>query len=85
MARAQSAYLNREDVPARKSLQQAVDQLGFKVGLDDSYAPFASEGCSPCTLDDEDAGFDLRFENVAENISPELQTRVGSRDTAMRL
>ena len=40
MARAQIAYLNRKDVPARKALQEAVDQLGFKVTLDDSYAPF---------------------------------------------
>jgi hypothetical protein len=67
MARTQTAYLNRQDVPARKSLQEAVDQLGFKLTLDDSYKPFESEGYLPCTMDGEDAGFDLRFEEVAES------------------
>jgi hypothetical protein len=28
MARAQTAYLKREDVPARKALQDAIDRLG---------------------------------------------------------
>ena len=44
MARAQIAYLNRKDVPARKSLQAAIHQLGFKLALDDSYGPFETKG-----------------------------------------
>ena len=42
MPRAQSAYLLRKDVPARKDLQKAIDGLKFKVTLDDGYAPFKS-------------------------------------------
>ncbi len=83
MARAQIAYLNRKDVPARKTLQEAVDQLGFKVTLDDSYAPFKTAGYLPCTLDGEDAGFDIRFQDVAADISPALKSSIGSRDTAI--
>ncbi|MGO9720965.1 MAG: hypothetical protein ACLPOA_10360, partial [Methylocella sp.] len=83
MARAQIAYLNRKDVPARKALQEAVDQLGFKVTLDDSYAPFKTAGYLPCTLDGEDAGFDMRFQDVAADISPALKSSIGSRDTAI--
>jgi hypothetical protein len=72
MVRAQIAYLNRKDVPARKALQEAVDQLGFKVMLDESYVPFKTAGYLPCTLDGEDAGFDMRFQNVAADMLPAL-------------
>jgi len=83
MTRAQIAYLKRKDVPARKALQEAVDQLGFKVTLDDSCAPFKTAGYLPCTLDGEDAGFDMRFQDVAADISPALKASIGSRDTAI--
>src|SRR5271169_5195292 len=85
MIRAQIAYLNRKDVPARNSLQAAIHQLGFKVALDDSYEPFETSGYLPCTLDGEDAGFDLRFKDVAADLSstPALQSSMGDRDTAV--
>jgi hypothetical protein len=83
MARTQIAYLNRKDVPARKALQEAVDQLGFKVTLDDSYAPFKTTGYLPCTLDGEDAGFDMRFQNVAADMLPALKSSIGTHDTAI--
>lgn len=84
MARAQIAYLNREDVPARNSLQAAIHELGFKVALDDSYEPFGTKGYLPCTLDGEDAGFDLRFQRVEEGTSSNLASAIGGRDTAMK-
>ena len=84
MARAQIAYLNRKDVPARKPLQAAIYQLGFKVVLDDSYEPFETKGYLPCTLDGEDAGFDLRFQHVEEGISSNLASAIGGRDAAMK-
>jgi hypothetical protein len=83
MARSQTAYMNRRDVPARPALQQAIDQLGFKVTLDDSYAPFKTAGYLPCTLDGEDAGFDMRFEDVAANLPPTLASSIDGRDTAI--
>ncbi|WP_374547083.1 hypothetical protein [Rhodoblastus sp.] len=64
MARALTAFLKREAVPARKALQGALDPLGFKVVLDDDYIPLKSKGYIPCALDGEDAGFDLRFQEV---------------------
>ncbi|HEY8139309.1 MAG TPA: hypothetical protein VIF61_15815 [Methylocystis sp.] len=84
MARAQIAYLNREDVPARKPLQAAIQQLGFKLALDDSYEPFETKGYLPCTMDGEDAGFDLRFQHVEEGLSSNLSSAIGGRDTAMK-
>jgi hypothetical protein len=64
MARALTAYLKKDDVPARKALQGALDPYGFKVVVDDDYAPFKTKGYVPCALDGEDAGFDLRFQDV---------------------
>jgi hypothetical protein len=83
MARSQTAYINRKDVPARADLQEAMDQLGFKVALDHAYAPFKTSGYLPCTLDGEDAGFNIRFEEVASNFPPALASSIEGRDTAI--
>jgi hypothetical protein len=64
MARALTASLSRAKVPARKPLQQAIDALGFALKLDADYAAFETAGYLPCDLDGEDAGFDLRFNDV---------------------
>lgn len=84
MARAQTAYLKRKDAPARKALQAAIQELGFKLTLDDAYAPFETNGYLPCTLDGEDAGFDLRFQNVEKDNPPNLAPALGDRDVAMK-
>jgi hypothetical protein len=83
MARAQTAYLNRADVPARAALQAAIKELGFKLTLDDGYAPFETKGYLPCTYDGEDAGFDLRF-GEAEAAPPDLAVALDGRDVAMK-
>ncbi|WP_315700655.1 MULTISPECIES: hypothetical protein [unclassified Bradyrhizobium] len=85
MARALTAYLKRADVPARKALQQAIDRLPFALMLDDAYAPFETAGYLPCTLDGEDAGFDLRFKDAAAELAatPALQSAIGDRDVAI--
>ena len=83
MARSQTAYINRKDVPARGDLQKAMDQLGFKVTLDHSYTPFKTSGYLPCMLDGEDAGFNMRFEEVASNLPPALASSIEGRDTAI--
>jgi hypothetical protein len=79
MARALTAYLAREKVPARKPLQAAIDALGFPMKLDADYAPFETAGYLPCDLDGEDAGFDLRFKDVA------AAATFGGRDVALAL
>ncbi len=82
MSRSQSAFLERKDVPGRRDLQKAVDALGFKITLDDTYVPMKSSGYLPCTFDGEDSGFTIKFlelDRVAER--PEaLQAVLGSRD-----
>jgi hypothetical protein len=83
MARIQTVYMSRKDVPARADLQKAMDQFGFKVTLDNSYAPFKTSGYLPCTLDGEDAGFNMRFEEMASNLPPALASSIEGRDTAI--
>jgi hypothetical protein len=82
MPRAQSAYLARKDVPARKELQQAIKALKFKVTLDDGYTPFKTSGYLPCTLDGEDAGFTIKFQDVGAEAAPSaaLKDRLGDKD-----
>ncbi|GLH81176.1 hypothetical protein SSBR45G_60850 [Bradyrhizobium sp. SSBR45G] len=78
MARVLTAYLKRNDVPTRTALQHAITRLPFALTLDDGYVPLESSGYLPCTLDGEDAGFDLRFTDVAEQ-------RADACDVAMTL
>jgi hypothetical protein len=83
MAGSLMAYLNRKNIPERKPLQQAIDALKLSLKLDDGYAPFETSGYLPCTLDGEDAGFDLRFNEVAADV---LNAReLGDRDVALSL
>ncbi|ABS68343.1 hypothetical protein [Xanthobacter versatilis] len=85
MARAQTAYLSRSEVPARPALQKALDALKLKLVLDDGYVPFESSGYLPCTLDGEDAGFTLRFSDVDAGAarSATLAEALGGRDVAL--
>jgi hypothetical protein len=83
MARSLIAYLNRKNIPERKPLQQAIDALKLPLRLDDDYAPFETSGYLPCTLDGEDAGFDLRFNDVAGDVSSTLG--LGDRNVALSL
>lgn len=83
MARSLMAYLNRKNIPEHKPLQQAIDALKLSLKLDDSYAPFETSGYLPCTLDGEDAGFNLRFNDVAADVSSALE--LGDRDVALSL
>jgi hypothetical protein len=85
-ARALTAYLRRPQVPARAALQGAIKELKLPLSLDDGYAPFATAGYLPCTLDGEDAGFDLRFKAVAAAdlaSTPGVQSGLGERHVAM--
>ena len=61
MAQSYSAFLVRDLIPKRAALQAAIKALGFKLTLEDDYAPFESSSYLPCTLDGEDAGCTIRF------------------------
>jgi hypothetical protein len=60
MARALTAKLPGDNVPARLELQTAIDALGFKCRLDADYSPDAP-GYLACDLEGEDAGFNFRI------------------------
>lgn len=85
MPRTQTAFLDRKDAPGRKALQEAIDGLKFKLALDDAYAPFKTSGYLPCTLEGEDSGFDIRFQEVEADLAkfPALQAQIGGRDAAI--
>lgn len=87
MAHTQTAFLARSQVPDRQALQDAIKSLKFKLAVDDTYVPFACAGYIPCTLDGEDAGFEIRFGSSAEPLAdlPALQAQLGDRDTAISL
>jgi hypothetical protein len=83
MARALSAYLSRDKVPERKALQQAIDALKLPLKFDGEYVPFETSGYLPFTLDGEDAGFFLRFDDVAADVASALN--LGDRNVALNL
>jgi hypothetical protein len=57
--------LKADQAPGLRSLQAHIPSLGFKLTVDEAYAPFASEGHLPCTVRGEDSGVDLREEICA--------------------
>lgn len=61
MPRTLTARLSRDRIPDREALQQAIAALDRPLALDAGEAPFATAGYLPCTLQGEDAGFDLRI------------------------
>ena len=87
MARALSAYLKRDAVPARQALQHAIRELKFPLTLDETYAPLETAGYLPCTLDGEDAGFDLRFKAMPDDLTalPNVKMQLDGRDMIMAL
>jgi hypothetical protein len=84
MTRAQSVFLQRKDVPERAALQQSIKALKFNLSLDDAYAPFKTAGYLPCTLEGEDAGFDLRFKDIEPANAPK-PAELGERDIEIAL
>jgi hypothetical protein len=87
VARTLHAYLFSERMPVRAQLQSAVTRLGFKLTLDDAYAPFETQGYLPCTVEGEDAGVDMRFERNANvpGTAQSLAVEQGDRRAVMRL
>ena len=87
MPRAITVYLKSTDVPKRKALQEAVDnlKLGALIRLDEAYMPFEMAGYLPCILNGEDAGFDMWFKNRPSEftVSPALQSQIGDRGVAI--
>jgi hypothetical protein len=83
----QTAFMNRSKVPIRKALQESIMGLQFKLTIDESYVPFECAGYIPCTLDGEDAGFEIKFSDSSTCLGdmPALQTPIGDRDTAITL
>lgn len=63
MARKYIVSIQTDTVPDQNALQSAIKSLGFRLVLDDEYAPLTFSGYLPCTLDGEDAGCTLKFDN----------------------
>lgn len=87
MARRHILYLDRAAVPDRAAHQAAIDGLKIKLTIDDGYVPFEAEGYLACTLDGEDAGFDIRFSprDPSAPLPPALAGEIGARDVSIAL
>jgi hypothetical protein len=87
MAKSQTAFLAPDQVPNRSTLQNALKGLRFPLSVDSDYVPFESTGYLPCTLDGEDAGFDIKFEDSATRLldQPQLQAGIGGQTAAITL
>jgi hypothetical protein len=85
MANSQTAFLRRSQVPDRQALQAAIKALKFKLTIDESYIPFACAGYIACTLDGEDAGFEIKFGESAAHMADaaHLQAQIADRDSAI--
>lgn len=47
MARSYTIFLDQDQAPDRGALQAAVKALGFRLSVDESYAPLESAGYLP--------------------------------------
>ncbi len=85
MPRTITVYLKSTDVPKRKALQKAVDELKFGLMVDEAYMPFEMAGYLPCILNGEDAGFDMWFKNRRSEfeVPAALEPQIGERDVAI--
>ncbi|WP_028311064.1 MULTISPECIES: hypothetical protein [Derxia] len=87
MPRNNIAFIERAKVPALTALNAAIAGLKFKLVVEHDYKPFEIAGYLPCTLDGEDAGFDMRFASAAEHAgkSEALGPVLGARDVAIAI
>ncbi|MEQ1601909.1 MAG: hypothetical protein HOP04_11945 [Methylophilaceae bacterium] len=76
MARSYTLFLNHDQIPDLGTLQAAIKTLAFRLVMDDSYVPLQSAGYLPCTLDGEDAGVTIRFDE---------SNKIVGKDTAITL
>jgi len=85
MAQEQTAYLYRSSIPERLALQAAVDALGFDLKIDESYAPWESQGFLPCRLLQIESGFEIYFDEAMKLLQdfPNLGASVAGRDSAI--
>lgn len=83
MSNTQFAFINKEKIPDRISLQSFIEKLGFDLKLDPDFTPLTDEGFSPCILNGEsDIGFEIYYEPAADIIEEDekLDEIAGGRD-----
>ncbi len=87
MARKLLLCLQADQAPALAALQAHIKSLGFQLTVDEGYAPFEAAGYLPCTLEGEDAGVDLRWEQDAAlpEAAQALEGERGARRALARL
>jgi len=85
MPRQRIVYLKQSSAPDRRALQEAVDRLGFDLQLDHGFSLLNAKGYQPCTLDGEDAGFDLRSASTPAAPPAGVAGLLGDRDAALTL
>lgn len=76
MSNIQFAFIERQSVPNRSQLQEAIDTLGFDLKIHPDYTPFVDSGFLPCTLNGEEGpGFEIQCEAASELTSDDESLR----------
>jgi hypothetical protein len=63
----QYAFIERQSVPSRSQLQEAIDALGFDLKIHPEYTAFVDSGFLPFTLNGENGpGFEIQYFPASE-------------------
>ncbi|ELP30978.1 hypothetical protein [Rhodopirellula baltica] len=82
MSNEQYAFLRRSDLPARESLQSAIDNTPFSLTLDPAFDTASTSGFVPCTICNVDSGVEIEFDDSPELID-QFRHMTGDRDCCL--
>jgi len=73
MANHQFAFIDRTKIPSASQWQQAINDSGFDLMVDQTLQPFSHSGFLPCTLLGADSGIETYYGPASEVIpEPDL-------------
>lgn len=83
MSNSQFAFLQRQSVPDRATLQASLDRLGFDLQLNPDFTPFEDSGFLPFTLHGaEGPGFEIHYSEAQDVVGDDegFAAMAGGRD-----
>ena len=82
MANVQFAFIDRAMVPSRSQWQQAIDDSGFDLHVDDNLKPFEHSGFLPCVFLGKNSGVETYYQPAGDVIADwdELGELSGGKD-----
>jgi hypothetical protein len=83
MSNSQFAFIQRQSVPDRATLQASLDRLGFDLQLNPDFTPFDDSGFLPFTLNgSEGPGFEIHYSEAQDVVGDDegFAAIAGGRD-----